>query len=411
MAFGVISAFAHQRVTIGTEISLNIRITGNPEHAYVEGLLEGFYTNWEDPILQVRGVGTRLINNVPFTVKALKGSEEPLTRAGVISVVPAAPVITSPGRQKFVRGIENSFVVKISNSPSKVRAVGPWLGMKADSHPDGVRISGIVPEVSHAVPGADQKIRVTAESGALTDAVEIAFDLLNSFIYSSAGTTDIYRLQLNESDKTVSSDLRFTTDRDRTYLLASDDTYIYLTGFHRLSGNLRRVPINTGDGQTVTASKINDVSLDASGMAVDGDSLHLFKHAARNENDKILVINKSNASTIKEFSLNVNIDGGALAIHGDDLIVLVTPSRGGQSLRWYDKNTANGGTATHTREVTLPNTNRSYRDITVFDNKVYLTNISSKTITSIDIEKGTVVATYSLPSSLPGMHGITIVVK
>ena len=176
MAFGVISAFAHQRVTINTEIALDINITGNPENAFIEGLLEGFWTNWRDPVLQVRGVATRLVSNVPFTVKALKGSEE-LSRIGLFSVVPAAPVITSPGRQKFIRGINNALVVRISNSPSKVRAVGPWFGMKADSHPDGVMISGIVPEVSHAVPIADQKIRVTAASGVLTDEVEIDFDL------------------------------------------------------------------------------------------------------------------------------------------------------------------------------------------------------------------------------------------
>ena len=246
----------------------------------------------------------------------------------------------------------------------------------------------------------------------------VGFDLLNDFIYSSAGTTDIYRLRLNESDKTVSSDLRFTTDRDRTYLLASDDTYIYLTGFHRFSGNLRRVPINTGDGQTVTASEINDVSLDASGMAVEDNNLYLLINTAGNRTIK--VVNKSNGSTIREFRINVNVGCNGLVIHGDDLIVLVigdVRQDRVQYLRWYDKNTVNGGMATHKKQVDLaaPNSPRNtywhYRDITAFDNKVFVTLPGNKTITLLDIETGDVVATYTVPSSLPAMYGITIVLK
>lgn len=410
MAFGVIGAFAHQRVTLGTEIALDINITGNPDYAYIEGLLEGFYTNWNDPTLEVRGAARRLIANVPFTVKALKGTEEPLTRAGLFSVVPAAPVITHPGKQKFIRGIENEFVVNISNSPSKVRAVGPWVGMKSDSHPDGVRVSGIVPEVLHAIPGADQKIRLTAESGALMDEVEIDFDLVSRSIYtctSGTGTT-FHRVQLNESDNTVSSDLRFSTDRNRTWAMTADDTYIYFGGFHTWSGNLRRVPISTGNGQTATAESINDeVNLDGY-PAVADDSLYLLSNTTGNRTIK--VVNKSNASTLKSFSINVNVTCRGIAIDGDDLIVLVSDSNtSGHKLRWYNKNTANGRTATHTREVRLPNRSGGYWDIAVFNNQIFIT--AGKTIRTIDIETGNVVATYTLPSSLPNMIGIAIVLS
>lgn len=411
MAFGVISAFAHQRVTIGTELALDIRITGNPDHAFIEGLLEGFYTNWKDPTLQVRGAATRLVNNVPFTVKALKGTETPLSRAGTLSVIPAAPVITSPGKQKFVRGIENEFVVKISNSPSKIRASGPWVGMRYASHPAGIRIFGIVPEVSHAIPSAARRIRVTAESGDLKDAADISFDLVNSSIYSSAGTTDIYRIQLNDRNNTVSSDLRFTTNRRRIYQITGDDTYIYFTGFHGFTNNLRKVPINTGNGQTVTASRVGNLSLTPSGLVVEGDNLYMSLSGGSNQNYRILIVNKSNGSTVRDFRINWKRQPGGMAIHGNDLIVLITPASGGQSLRWYNKNTANGGTATHTREVSLPNTNRGYQDIFVLGNNIFVTNFSARTITKMDIDTGKVVATYTVPSSLPAMYGITVVVK
>lgn len=410
MAFGVISAFANQRVTIGTELALDIRITGNPDHAYIEGLLEGFYTNWKDPTLEVRGAATRLVNNVPFTVRALKGSESPLSRSGVLSVIPSAPVITNPGKQKFVRGIENEFVVKISNSPSKLRASGPWVGMKYASHPAGIRIFGIVPEVSHAIPSAARRIRVTAESGDLKDEADIGFDLINSYIYTSesktTGTT-FYRIQLNERDKSVSSDLRFSTNRNRTYVITADDTYIYFSGFHTWAGNLLRVPINTGNGQSVTATRINsDINLDAGGMDVEGDSLYLMSSGDRNRDGTIKVVNKSDASTIKSFNIAVNVVCRGMAIHGDDLIVNVVGSTGsGQKLQWYDKNTANGATATHTREVSL---SKTYLDIAVLGNTLYLTDGSGKTITTMDIETGEIIATYTLPSSLPGMGGITI---
>lgn len=423
MAFGVISAFAHQRVTIGTELALDIRITGNPDNVYIEGLLEGFHTNWNNPILQVRGAATRLVNNVQFTVKALKGTETPLSRAGTLSVVPAAPVITNPGKQKFVRGIENEFVVKISNSPSKVRASGPWVGMKYGSHPAGVRIFGIVPEVSNALPSAARRIRVTAESGDLKHELDIGFDLVNSSIYSSAVTTDIYRIQLNDNGKTVSSDLKFITDRNRITVISADDTYIYFRTQRRTGrvwfADLLRVPVNTGNGQTVNASRINDsVRLDAAGVDVDGDSLYLLSNTSGNRTIK--AINKSNAATIKSFRISEDRFCGGLAIDGDDLIVLVRgpgTQDSEQYLRWYNKNTANGGIATHTKQVDLPAPNSPrnfywhYGDIAVLGNKLFLTNARAKTITSIDIETGKVLATYTLPSSLPAMYGITIVVK
>lgn len=409
MAFGVISAFAHQRVTINTELALDINITGNPDHAYIQGLLEGFYTNWNDPILEVRGVATRLINNAPFTVKALKGSEEPLTRDGVISVVPAAPVITDPGRQKFIRGIDNSFVVKISNSPSRVRVVGPWVGMKSESEPEGIRISGIVPDVLHAIPSADQKISVTAESGVLTDDLEIGFDLLNPIIYGARNGDDIYRIQLNDSDQTASTDLDFDTNVSELRYLASDEDYIYYGSINHPQPRRRlyRVPIDTGDGQSVNGTEIRNFSANGTGIVIDGNNG--YRAEGSSSRGRIRVFNKSDGSDIRTFNINVTQYLRGLAIDGDDLIVLIVRTAvTGQHLRWYDKNTANNQTANHTRELRLPNTNKQYQDIAVFDGKIFLANSVANTITSIDIETGAVIETYSLSSSLSNLYGLTI---
>ena len=407
--FGVISAFAHQRVTIGTQMALDINITGNPDHAYIEGLLEGFHTNWNDPILQVRGAATRLIANVPFTVKALKATKDPLTRTGVLSVVPAAPVITNPGKQTFIRSIENEIIVNISNSPSKVRAVGPWVGMKSDSHPDGIRISGIVPEVSHAIPSADQKIRVTAESGALMDEVEIDFDFKNPFFYGAANGDDLYRLQLNDSDKSVSSDLNFDTHLSQIRYLASDLDYLYYgsitSDYHRK--RVFRVPRGTGNGLSVDGTQIGGFVDVGSGIVIEGNDVYRAEEGRQSA--QIKVFNKSTGAPRRTFRLDFPRWARGIAIDGDDLIVLIARSGvNRQHLRWYNKTTRNGTIANHTREVQLPNRYLAYSDIVVFNKKIFVTHYQTKTIIAIDIETGNVVATYTLPTSLPGMYGITM---
>jgi len=175
-----IAPIAHQRVTIGTEMALDINITGNPDDAYIYGLLEGFYTNWNDPILEVRGAATRLISNSQFTVYAIRGTEDVVTSKGIFSVTPAAPVITNPGSLSFIRGVENEQIVRISNSPAVVRAEMPWVGIKYEPHPQGIRLFGEVPldtNANLAIPSAEQVIDILAQTGQLTDTVQVAFSL------------------------------------------------------------------------------------------------------------------------------------------------------------------------------------------------------------------------------------------
>lgn len=422
MAFGVISPFAHQRVTLGTEMALDINISGNPDYAYIDGLLDGYYTNWKRPILEVRGAATRLTSNVPFTVKAIKGSEL-LTRAGLFSVVPAAPVITHPGRQKFVRGVENSFIVPISNSPSQVRASGPWVGMRVGTEPGvGARIFGIVPEVSHAIPNADQKIRMTAESGALKDDVEIGFDLLNRYFFVAINSDDIYRIQFNESEKSISSDLSFDTNISEIRYLASDEDYIYYGAIGSNHTKVNKVPWDTGNGQSVNATLVQTFSR-GSGIVIDGNDGYRLEDTSRSSpsGQQIRVFNKSTGATVRTFRLNYTGYGGGIAIDGDDLIVQVYYSFRDQRLRWYNKNTANGVTASHTREVRLRRYARgAYSDLAIFDRTLFITltdryGTTDGKIITIDIDTGAVIHTYSVPSSFyPGnnqdMFGITVAV-
>ena len=410
-----IGAFAHQRVTIATEVALDINIDGNPDYAYIEGLLEGFWTNWKDPTLEVRGTATRLVSNVPITVKAVKGSDNPVTRSGFFSVVPAAPVITEPGRQALVRGVENEFIVNISNSPSKVQAVGPWLGMKYEPHPDGIRIFGDVPEVLHSVPSAEQKIRVTAETGALRDEVEIGFDLLNRFVYGALNRDVIYRIQLNDSDLSVSSDLNFDTNFSQIRHLAADADYVYFSALANRRG-VYRVPRDTGNSQSVNATRIGYFRNIGLGIAIDGNSVYRVEEVSGNE--QIRVFDKSTGSTIRTFRLDVNFYARGIAIDGDDLIVLLTrPGANRQELRWYNKNAR--GTANHTREITLPGQRyRYYYDLTVFGGMIYVTYHGTTNprlrspglILMINIETGVVEKTYSIPASLSPMYAFTMVI-
>lgn len=424
MAFGVISPFAHQRVTLGTEMALDINISGNPQFAYIVGLLDGFYTNWKNPILEVRGAGTQLINNRPFTVKAMKGSEE-ITRAGLFSVVPAAPVITHPGRQKFVRGVENSFIVPVSNSPSQVRASGPWVGMKTTIEPNvGVRIFGIVPEVSHAIPKADQKIRLTAESGALKDEAEIDFDLLSRYFFVSINSDVFYQIQFNENNNSISTNLSFGTNIRELRYLASDEDYIYFGSITspQPRRNVYRVPHRTGNGRTVNATQIG-VYGNGGGLAIDGNDMYRLEDArSSSTNIQVRVFDKTTGVTKRTFFLDFRQYGRGIVIDGDDIIVQVTYSRGNQWLRWYNKNTRNRARASYTRQIRLPiNSRISFNDLEVFDRTLFVTqtDVFGSTIArilTIDIDTGSVIKNYSVPSSLisgnnEDMYGITAVVR
>ena len=315
-----IGAFAKQNITINTEVALDINITGNPDDAYIDGLLEGFYTNWVDPTLQVRGTATRLVNNSPFTVEAVKGSNAPVTRSGTFSVVPAAPVISSVPRQTLIRGFENEIIVPVSNNPSSVRAKGKWSGMKYEPHPDGIRIFGTVPAKDSAkLTFEEDTITVYAETGSLTDQQEIEVSLAEVFFYGVRNTDDIYRIKLIDDGEDISSDLDFATNIGQIRYLVIDDTYIYFKGIGNRD-RIYRVPLHTSDGQSVNATQIARFSFNGFGIAIDGNDGYTIENTARNE--QIRVFNKNTGATLRTFRLDWNYYGRGIAIDGDDIIVV-----------------------------------------------------------------------------------------
>lgn len=166
-----IAPFANQQITINTELSLDIAITGNPARVVVEGLLEGFHYHWTGSVVQIRGTATRLVINAPFTV--LADSE---SRSASFNVVPAAPVITTLPQQTLIRGIVNEFIIPVSNNPTQVAVRGAWMGMKYEPHPQGIRVFGEVPLPADAdFTITDGSLDVQVATGSLTDTAQIPF--------------------------------------------------------------------------------------------------------------------------------------------------------------------------------------------------------------------------------------------
>ena len=343
-----IGAIAHQNITINTAFMLDVNITGNPTDAWVEGLLEGFRTEWVDPTLRVRGEATRLISNSPFTVRNSNGESQSST----FSVVPRAPVITNPGTLNLVRGVDFDQIVKISNSPGLVQASGPWAGLKYEPHADGIRLFGSVPDAANFhIPNNRQKIQVIAETGQLKDSLDIAFNFKTQLFYAADNTDDFYKINLNGDGKNISSNLDFDTNYGQIRYINADADYIYFTCLDNRKG-LFRVPVNTADGQSVNATKIgNNFPNNGGGVAIDGDDVYRAEEVSGNE--LVRVLNKSTGVTSRTFRLDYNYYPRGIAIDGDELIAIhfqYAPPK----LRWYNKNTSNNQTATRTKEIRLP---------------------------------------------------------
>ena len=400
-----IAAIAHQNITINTPFMLDVNITGNPTHAWCEGLLEGFHTKWNDPTLRIRGDATRLINNSPFTVWNSNGE----SRSSTFSVVSAAPVITNPGTLTLIKGIEFDQIVKITNAPALVQAKGPWSGLKYEPHSDGIRLFGPVPTTDNFhIPSDRQKIQIVAETGELRDELDAAFNIKTLYYYAARNTDDIYRIDLNRDDEDISSNLDFDTNYGQIRWLDTDTDYIYFSSLANRKAAFK-VPINTGDGESVNATKIgSNFANNGLGIAIDGNDAYRIEEVSGNE--LIRVFNKNTGSTSRTFRLDWNHYGRGIAIDGDDLIVVYfqnSPAR----LRWYNKNTSNNRSATHTKEIRLPGSRSGVHDITFFDNKIYVTNTTDNNIIVIDKntengQRATALETHDVPASLRDIYGI-----
>ena len=401
-----IAAIAHQNITINTSFMLDVNITGNPTDVWVEGLLEGFRTEWVNPTLRVRGEATRLTTNSPFTVRNSNGESQSST----FSVVPRAPVITNPGALTLVRGNNFEQIVRISNSPTLVQASGPWAGLKYEPHADGIRLFGTVPNITNFhIPNDQQKIKVVAETGQLRDTSDIAFSIKTLGFFASTNTDDLYEINLNGNNQNISSNLDFDVNGGRIRRITADETYIYFSDLDNTYG-VFRVPINTNDGQSVNPTQIgSNFPNSGQGLAIDGNDLYRIEEVFTG-NEVVRVLNKSTGSVSRTFRLDFSYGPRGIGIGGNDLIVIHTqysPAR----LIWYDKNTANNRTATRTKEIRLPGSRGGVQDISVFDNKIYVTNTTDNNIIVIDKntangQTATALETHNVPSSLRDIYGI-----
>ena len=404
-----IEAIAHQNITIDTPFMLDVNITGNPTHAWVEGLLEGFSTEWDDPTLRVRGAATRLINNSPFTVHNSNGE----SRSSTFSVNPAAPVITDPGKQTLVRGLDNEFIVKVANSPASLRAEGPWAGLKYEPHESGIRIFGKVPDIDSplTVPDTNRSIRVTAETGSLVDTLAVGFDLIDPLFAYIHSSKKVYIVPAHSESGTVltSDDILRKFNVSSNYNIedmALEDDNLYL--LHRTLSNPRVYLVDRGTANNTTASATQDWSVHyySSGtervIALDSNNAYVMPYSKRVyivsraferqsnfivntgltntlspggvidgnnlywtiDNDYISVVQKNssgnNVSPSRIFRLpyrtgstTVRMVCSGMDIIGNDLYLLV---RDGSlyKLIAVNKNTANSATATVKKVITLP---------------------------------------------------------
>lgn len=403
MAFGQIAAIAHQNVTINTEMSLDINISGNPDFAYIVGLLEGYYTNWNDPTLEVRGAAKRLITNLPFKIIAIKGSET-ITRQGSMSVIPAAPVITNPGRQRLVRGIENEINIKIANSPSTVRVTGPWIGMEVQTTPDGRKISGIIPGVSHAIPNADQNIQVVAETGNLRDQTQIDFDLEDPvYAYLHRNDTIYVIFVNNHANGTVltEDDILRTFSVHSSYSIADiaidgDNLYLIHSSNTGLRTQVFRIDRTTPDGKTGTVGIKVLGDLDrrpggSRGLGLDSQNFFINFYTTF----KVYLRSRVNQNAVRSITLDNKTHGSGAVVDGNDFYYTARVMNQDRIVV-IDKNTTSS--RVNAKRTIIPPENGTIYGMDIIGNKLYAMLWAGGTGKLIIIDKNTPDGDVAVPT-------------
>ena len=135
--------------------SLPIDVFGGATKAWVEGLYDGFYHEWDaaNDYLYIKNSSVeRLVTGAEWTVYAEKGSEEE-ERSLIYNVVNVSPVITAPGDIFIVKGRDVNLSVSVANLPSTILAEGVLAGITfeggADSDGnDQILLLGSVPNVT-----------------------------------------------------------------------------------------------------------------------------------------------------------------------------------------------------------------------------------------------------------------------
>ena len=144
-----IESIDEQTMPILTEdYELEIDIGGEPDRAYVDGDMEGFYHTWDpdDAKLRIKAIKvTRLIKGAVWNVHIVKGTRT-LDSQIIYNVIPAAPVISDPGAQTLYKGIPFALTTTVANVPTVMRGSGLLTGLKYISANDEAGESVIMTE-------------------------------------------------------------------------------------------------------------------------------------------------------------------------------------------------------------------------------------------------------------------------
>ena len=128
------------------------------------------------------------------------------------------------------------------------------------------------------------------------DEVTVPFTIAEATFYGAeiSGTDRIYRFALGNSGENITSDLAFNVSTIENRL-AVDDNYFYFRGS---SNSVRRVPINTEDGQTVSAELLTQGLGFIAGVAVADSRIYIWTPQTRR-----IYVRNLDGSADRDFSL------------------------------------------------------------------------------------------------------------
>lgn len=414
-----IEAVDEQNIPILTkDYELEIDIGGEPDRAYVDGDMEGFYHTWDpdNAKLWIKSEQvTRLISGAIWNVHLVKGTKT-LDAQITYNVVPSAPVIADPGTQKLYRGYRFSLDIDVANRPTIARGSGLLTGLKYGPRgdgADGLNIEGRLPRDANLTEAAfNAAIYAENSGGADNLAVPFGIEDLELYATKSGGGNVLHRIGLNNPGEDISS-LASATLSSRAHFIAVDSNYFYVT---QSFVALFRVSRTFTDGGTVNlgSSFYFNRSRTAryKGVDVDDNYIYLVDTRSTSTYKGIRILNKSDGSATRLFGFpadNTISNPLGMVVHGDSLIVLDDTDN---ALYWLDKNTARHERATITKTVNLPR--RSYRGMTIVSDTILIVDVNNDQIyeVSADLADGTTLtdfdATYDVPSALQNLDGLAV---
>ena len=413
-----IEAIDEQNIPVLTkDYELEIDIGGDPDRAYVDGDMEGFYHAWDPDNAKIRikaELVTRLISGAIWNVHLVKGAET-LDAQITYNVVPSAPVIADPGAQTLYRGYRLSLDIDVANRPTIARGSGLLTGLKygpRDDGEDGLNIAGRLPKDTNLTEAAFNAA-IYAENSGGADNLGVPFTIADVELYAAkfGGGNVLHRIGLNNPDEDITS-LASATLSSQAYYIAADSNYFYVT---QSFVALFRVSRTFTDGGTVSlgSSFYRGGSTGRyTGVAVDDNYIYFVDTRSTSTYKGIIVLNRSDGTQVRRFGFPADNTIGAprgIVVRGDSLIVL---DGGDDALYWLDKNTARSERAAITKTVNLPA--YEYRDMTILGGTIFITDLRNDQIHEInaDLPDGTTLTefdvSYDVPSAMQNLGAITV---